>query len=525
MKVAVFGCLHGQLNDMFNTVSRYEEQNNCKIDLIVVCGDCQTIRHQDDLRCLAVPNKYKRLGDFHEYYSGQKKIPWLTIFIGGNHEASNYLMTLPYGGWVCDNFYYLGFAGVVNYKGLRIGGVSGIYNYRNCNLGRFERMPLDNDSIRSIYHTRRVDIFRLQLLSRNITEDKRPDIFLSHDWPARVYDHGDLQQLLRFKPLFRADVSSRDGLGSPLTQPLIDQLKPRRWFAAHLHCRFSAKVNHGPKDDYCTEFLSLNKIEKGRKYVEYLDLEAHSITEAAPANADECSGEQSSTSNDNLNNLEDNDMYYDPEWLTILRKTISLEVNSRNNVSCPSIHDDNSTQPYIPTPEDIQETIDMMEKTGGLRIKKNFCMTEPVIYDRPDKEPPSIDTNRNRYFPNPQHIELCTRLNIEDQIANGQSIGDAGGETGSNNGSHYQRRDYDQRQDRRSSSYSSRGARSNYNSYNNNNIYNSNQRYGDHTRPGQSFQRNDFGGRDSQSNPIKKRALELDEDGCLPYYVDKKGDC
>jgi lariat debranching enzyme len=42
------------------------------------------------------------------YYSGEKKAPVLTIFIGGNHEASNYLQELPYGGWVAPDIYYLG---------------------------------------------------------------------------------------------------------------------------------------------------------------------------------------------------------------------------------------------------------------------------------------------------------------------------------------------------------------------------------------------------------------------------------
>ena len=42
------------------------------------------------------------------YYSGEKKAPILTIFIGGNHEASNYLQELPYGGWVAKNIYYMG---------------------------------------------------------------------------------------------------------------------------------------------------------------------------------------------------------------------------------------------------------------------------------------------------------------------------------------------------------------------------------------------------------------------------------
>ena len=42
------------------------------------------------------------------YYSGEKTAPVLTVFIGGNHEASNYLQELPYGGWVAPKIYYLG---------------------------------------------------------------------------------------------------------------------------------------------------------------------------------------------------------------------------------------------------------------------------------------------------------------------------------------------------------------------------------------------------------------------------------
>uniref|UniRef100_A0A6G1S3T7 Lariat debranching enzyme n=1 Tax=Aceria tosichella TaxID=561515 RepID=A0A6G1S3T7_9ACAR len=393
MKVAVFGCLHGQLNDMFNAVQSHENQNNTKIDLIIVCGDCQTIRHQDDLQCLAVPNKYKRLGDFHEYYSGKKKVPQLTIFVGGNHEASNYLMGLPYGGWVCDNFYYLGFASVINYRGLRIGGISGIYNSRNCNRGRYERLPLDDESMRSIYHTRRLDVFRLSLLSNRINQNKanRLDVFMSHDWPARIYEHGDLPQLLRFKPHFREDVNSRNGLGSPLTQPLISKLKPCRWFAAHLHCKFQARVQHN--ESTATDFLSLNKIEQGRNFVEYLDLTPCSQSD---------------------NSCQD-ELYYDEEWLTIIRKTINLEYKSSNNVPCPSFDDDSA---YVPTEEEINETREMMEETGGLKIKRNFCMSEPVIYNREGNAPPSIDEYRTKYFPNPQHIELCSRLGIIDQLAN-----------------------------------------------------------------------------------------------------------
>lgn len=388
MKVAIFGCLHGMLDEMYNNVISYERNRSTKIDFIIVCGDCQTIRHKDDLQCLAVPPRYKNLGDFHEYYSGKKKIPKLTIFVGGNHEASNYLMSLPYGGWVCDNFYYLGYAGVVRYKNLRIAGVSGIYNFHSCNKGRFEKMPLNDQTLRSVYHTRRLDIFRLQLLSKGIEEKDPLDVFISHDWPTRIYEHGNMAQLLRFKPDFRRDVESKNGLGSPLTEPLVSQLKPRRWFAAHLHCKFYAKVNHDEAQGRCTEFLSLNKIENRRHFMEVLELD-----------------------NSKDYNDSDNDLYYDLEWLTILRKTVNLESDSPNNVNCPRIEDDTGKD-YFALDNELDETLRMMEESGGMKIKRNFRMIEPVIYDRPHGLPPSLDSMRQRFYPNYQTEELCSRLKL-----------------------------------------------------------------------------------------------------------------
>ena len=57
-----------------------------------------------------------------------------TLAVGGNHEASNHLWELHYGGWVAPNIYYLGAAGVVNFGGVRIAGLTGIFNPRHYRM-------------------------------------------------------------------------------------------------------------------------------------------------------------------------------------------------------------------------------------------------------------------------------------------------------------------------------------------------------------------------------------------------------
>lgn len=49
---------------------------------------------------MACPIKYLSMGSFYKYYRGEKIAPCLTVFIGGNHEASNYLREMYFGGWV-----------------------------------------------------------------------------------------------------------------------------------------------------------------------------------------------------------------------------------------------------------------------------------------------------------------------------------------------------------------------------------------------------------------------------------------
>lgn len=128
------------------------------------------------------------------------------------------MQELPYGGWVAPNIYYLGYAGVINIAGigcflplilnnlyyylvvvlgLRIAGLSGIYKSRDYLKGHYEKCPYDENSKRSVYHVRNLEVFRLKQLSGKI------DVFMSHDWPSDVYKYGNLKQLLKRKPHFK----------------------------------------------------------------------------------------------------------------------------------------------------------------------------------------------------------------------------------------------------------------------------------------------------------------------------------
>ena len=185
MKIAVEGCCHGELETIYAAMEKIEKKEGIKIDLLICCGDFQAIRNKRDLECMSVPIKYREMGTFYKYYSGELKAPYPTLFIGGNHEASNYLWELYYGGFGAPNIYYLGHSGCIKFGDLRIAGLSGIYKQYDYRKGHFERPPYTQDKqVKTAYHVREFDAFKLKQIREPV------DVFLSHDWPRAVsYTH------------------------------------------------------------------------------------------------------------------------------------------------------------------------------------------------------------------------------------------------------------------------------------------------------------------------------------------------
>ncbi|RAR07087.1 lariat debranching enzyme [Stemphylium lycopersici] len=250
LRIAVEGCGHGVLHEIYASVAKSCELKGWPdVDLLIIGGDFQAVRNASDLKAVSMPSKYYAMHDFHEYYSGARLAPYLTIFIGGNHEASNYMWELYYGGWAAPKIYYMGAANVIRLGPLRIAGLSGIWKGYNYKKPHYERLPYNNDDVRSIYHVRELDVRKLLQIRTQV------DIGLSHDWPRGMEWKGNYRQLFSWKPDFEQE--AKDGtLGSVAAKTVLERLRPPHWFSAHMHAKFPAVWEHAdahdgtqPKDD------------------------------------------------------------------------------------------------------------------------------------------------------------------------------------------------------------------------------------------------------------------------------------
>lgn len=233
------------------------------------------MRNANDLNGMSVPSKYREIGDFHEYYSGKAIAPYPTIFVGGNHEAGNYLFELYYGGWVAPNIYYVGAANVLRFGPLRIAGLSGIWKGYDYNQTHFERLPYNEDDVKSIYHVRELDVRKLMQIRTQV------DVGLSHDWPRGIELCGNYNHLFKTKPFFRED-SETGKLGSLAAKYVLDRLRPPHWFSAHLHVRYPAVVTHGDYVHHRVQYLANRQNQSVPQFADKPSDTIHGAASTAP---------------------------------------------------------------------------------------------------------------------------------------------------------------------------------------------------------------------------------------------------
>lgn len=319
---------------------------------------------------------------FERYYSGEKLAPILTIVIGGNHEASNYLQELPFGGWLAPNIFYLGYAGVVNYKGLRIAGISGIFDKKDFFRGHYESLPYNPRTLRTVYHYRQQEIFRLQQLVTKI------DIMMSHDWPTDVHKFGNASELFEQKPHFR-DHCRDNELGSPPLFELMKLLRPDYWFSAHLHCKFAAVIPHEDGSTH-TKFLGLDKCLPGRQFLQIIEMEGKET--------------------------DSKELQYDLEWLTILYTTKHLTHVEQCSSYMPTKEDAHCRWDFRPTPDEMDGI--RLKFGNNFKIPENFDKTA-APYDPSNGyailRRSGADTSLTHQ--NQQTVTFCKILNVDDPLS------------------------------------------------------------------------------------------------------------
>eukprot|EP01029_Cantina_marsupialis_P002835 TRINITY_DN1272_c0_g1_i2.p1 TRINITY_DN1272_c0_g1~~TRINITY_DN1272_c0_g1_i2.p1 ORF type:complete len:245 (-),score=48.26 TRINITY_DN1272_c0_g1_i2:1243-1977(-) len=202
MNIAIVGGCHDKLDAIYSKMEEKQAKSGVKVDILLICGDFQAVRNEEDLQTLLPTNHHQNLGSFHKYYHGDVKAPVLTIFVGGQAEASGYMKELFYGGWAAPNIYYLGVSGVINVGGLRIGGVSGISTvpgYREiyaATSNSFEELPFSPVEKVSVLLLRRLEEYKMALLRK----DKNIDIMISHQWPKSATEFGNYEELFERAP-------------------------------------------------------------------------------------------------------------------------------------------------------------------------------------------------------------------------------------------------------------------------------------------------------------------------------------
>ncbi|CAL9039548.1 unnamed protein product [Musa banksii] len=142
-QIAVEGCLHGELDEVYASIRHVEKIEDIKIDLLIRCGDFQHVKNSLlGVWCIKLAIATTKIS---EYELILEVLLWTRsstcsdyIYIGGNHDASNYLWELYYGGWAAPNIYFLVFSGVIKFVNIRIGGIFGIYKQGHYHLDQEE---------------------------------------------------------------------------------------------------------------------------------------------------------------------------------------------------------------------------------------------------------------------------------------------------------------------------------------------------------------------------------------------------
>ena len=262
LNILVAGCIHGFWDELVNAVKK-EIENGNQIDVVLVNGDNQTFRKEEDMESsyhyLLIkenrPTKYGKMpkytldqffGSFHKYMNPEAPLPCLFILIGGNNECEDLLYQMPYGGFIADNIYYTGRASIIDFCGLRIGALSGVYVDHMFNTPIFEKFPIRGNAMKTVHYVRSFSQYQL-MCYENVPEAPKINVIMTHDWP------NDDRLRRRFRNVQYDSFKRNLEEGNIHGNELLCALHPKYWTAAHHHVKLVAEYYY---NDVSTNFIA-----------------------------------------------------------------------------------------------------------------------------------------------------------------------------------------------------------------------------------------------------------------------------
>lgn len=201
-----FGDTHGEEEVAYAEAREWERRNKKRIHAVLFPGDLDTIVREE------APDAIRSM--VADYYYGSKKAPYMTFFVAGNTDEWGVLRWFPGGGFIAQNMFFLGRSGYADFMGIRIAGLSGIYNKREYE----NSLPKEPNFL------------PWQCYRRNEVENLKawhPDIVVLHEWvnpdSGKLCKEGDahFRELCKMKK-------------TPLRE-VIETIQPKYVFMGHKH--------------------------------------------------------------------------------------------------------------------------------------------------------------------------------------------------------------------------------------------------------------------------------------------------
>ena len=209
------------------------------------------------------PTKYKKLGDFPDFYNDKAEFPYPIYFIGGNHEPYGFLDNFYNGKEIAKNFHYLGRVNLMELFGLRIVGVSGIYKE---NLFTETRPSVKQIHITS--NKKYIGFTETEILQA--LEYKDVDILMMHAWSSNIIDGEDLSRLQQVKNRAKSGT-----IGNEYALMLIQELKPKLVLFGHMH--FKHRYQMPLKNDNISNICCMANVRQGKDSIAIFSVNENNV--------------------------------------------------------------------------------------------------------------------------------------------------------------------------------------------------------------------------------------------------------